>query len=1222
MNLLSDIEKFKDYFYENDSKNEISIAIEQSKKYDIFNLISRVAALNLFHQNQTKSVIFDTYIEGLLHHTRDEFESKYIISPGKFRKIITQISNTTLKYSIDPPENMFAQNVMFYGNYRVLNGIDQTPAYNLQNMILTLFANKNEYSKDFLHETYVLVNGMLHISEKIVDGISDTENSHDTDEEKKITIPSAIELNKYMELVIIDGCAFRELFLNMDILIKMFVTGFGVKFEENFDNKSFYTCPFLYNEEADQYILLNASLLPTAIVFWITRLAKRYGIFEKVLEDYNNYIFYKCKKYLHNLGHEKIREKYMGIELFKCSGYREYIASVQNNQVMVVQYLYDDGINYNTITLHSALEKEEFDDMVPKRLAYHYLKLIEYGIKKEDIFVISIINSLGRGIVCGVETYDYSYPPLRVNPFELMCISINEKSENMFIPRYLKAKKYLKTFETGMLSELNQIEIYCNNNYSFYMSDEFAPSEITTYFAPGDSLDYIVRAVYKEGRKLVKDVNGDFVEIILNDEKRKIYIAPNCIIGKEIRYYIEFRTFNIWISSKGISNLKELDLYGSLLDLISYWLAECKMILDQIEDYDCVYEIQIALSDEADKYYYYKENPQSFAETLEIHNLSPRMEIFVSPEAFQYLNFRDNSREKEFVAIIIKYIYKLIGQVGKIDYDINRLFSNPMQKKLFSLDYQKYHYLKPLQDRVNHFVHGEDEEILLNEIGEELLKTGKWNISIVDDQDRTKIAHEVVGILYGKLQQEVGVLSSKNLIEVIYDDLEKVLFNLMLAQKRYAEDIACYPEKEQEILEQNNRNNRASIALKFLIEYIAAVPPKGNATIGENQYERLLAICSLIIEWSYKNDLFYYQIFNTPIEILKSHRIGMKQQEFQHMFNVNEAIRKEQLIAANSITSIKELSGRKNYGEEINDAFEKEYGYSFLQLQFFVDGLREYSSDKSGDTVYSAKINDIIDFLCKYDDSFNKEIVKAIINSIALRQRKDFLKPPKPFRKEDVYPWRFNRELSFTRRPIIIREDELIWGNRLLDHMVGFILGLINNGKLKAHSPEMSSLIGKISDTRGFEFNDLIYKLLTNFTVFEVYANISKVNGVHISQNNNHLGDIDVLIIDREYSKIIAAEVKNFNFSKNPYEMHLEYKKMFEDTEKKIGYYMKHCRRVEWCNRHIDDFKKQYRLNGDKWDVTGLFILNQPLVSTEIYHKNLNMLTEKELTVDAIRNIY
>lgn len=245
-----------------------------------------------------------------------------------------------------------------------------------------------------------------------------------------------------------------------------------------------------------------------------------------------------------------------------------------------------------------------------------------------------------------------------------------------------------------------------------------------------------------------------------------------------------------------------------------------------------------------------------------------------------------------------------------------------------------------------------------------------------------------------------------------------------------------------------------------------------------------------------------------------------------------------------------------------------------------------------------------------------------IIDSIALRQREDFLVPPEPFRKEDVYPWRFNRELSFTRRPIIIRGDEMIWGNRQLDHMIRFTLGLINNGKLKAHSSKMNSLVGRISDERGAEFNDFIYKILVNFNVFEVYPNISKVNGVYIAENNNTLGDIDVLIIDREYHKIIAAEVKNFNFSKNPYEMHLEYKKMFENTKKKKGYYTKHCRRVDWCNKHIDDFKKQYGLDDGDWRVIGVFILSQPLVSTEIYHKEIKMLTEKELSVSSIRNIY
>ena len=118
-----------------------------------------------------------------------------------------------------------------------------------------------------------------------------------------------------------------------------------------------------------------------------------------------------------------------------------------------------------------------------------------------------------------------------------MCISINEKAESVFIPRYLKAKNNLQTFETGILSELNQIEIYCNNNYSFYMNDEFAPGEVTTYFAPGDSLDYIIRAIQKEDRRLVEDAYGTrFVEVVLNDEKRKIYVDPNCAKSHSLLY--------------------------------------------------------------------------------------------------------------------------------------------------------------------------------------------------------------------------------------------------------------------------------------------------------------------------------------------------------------------------------------------------------------------------------------------------------------------------------------------------------------------------------------------------------------------------------------------------------------------------------------------------------------------------------------------------------------
>ena len=57
---------------------------------------------------------------------------------------------------------------------------------------------------------------------------------------------------------------------------------------------------------------------------------------EKVLENYNDYIFHECQKYLCNLGHKKVLESQMGIDLFSSSGYKEYIASVQNNQLVIV----------------------------------------------------------------------------------------------------------------------------------------------------------------------------------------------------------------------------------------------------------------------------------------------------------------------------------------------------------------------------------------------------------------------------------------------------------------------------------------------------------------------------------------------------------------------------------------------------------------------------------------------------------------------------------------------------------------------------------------------------------------------------------------------------------------------------------------------------------------------------------------------------------------------
>ena len=102
----------------------------------------------------------------------------------------------------------------------------------------------------------------------------------------------------------------------------------------------------------------------------------------------------------------------------------------------------------------------------------------------------------------------------------------------------------------------------------------------------------------------------------------------------------------------------------------------------------------------------------------------------------------------------------------------------------------------------------------------------------------------------------------------------------------------------------------------------------------------------------------------------------------------------------------------------------------------------------------------------------------------------------------------------------------------------------------------------------------------------------------------------------------ILTSVKDFNYSRNPYEMHLEYQKMFVDTEKESCFATKHSRRVDWVRNHIEDVKDYYKLDKEfSWDVVGIFIVSEPLLSNEVYHKGLNIISKAELSAEKIRSI-
>ena len=642
------------------------------------------------------------------------------------------------------------------------------------------------------------------------------------------------------------------------------------------------------------------------------------------------------------------------------------------------------------------------------------------------------------------------------------------------------------------------------------------------------------------------------------------------------------------------------------MDTISYWLAECKDIIEDMELLNTLYHFSIILEGDKKAYYYAPTEDITVSDLIRVEKRGRHYNLVWTPKAYSQMSCKTNAKEKELCHMLLDILnndaYEPVAYEDRLD----KLFDNLMRRKIFSLDFQDKPYYKPMLDL----------------IGKSILQSSKWTYGVIPDEKRTMIANEVVGMLYKMLQEEIEVLSSHHLVEAIYSDLEEVLYKLMLAEKTYAYELSCYPEKEEQYITEYNNLNRVSLALKFMMEYVAAKPPKGEVTLGIGKYEYILAICSLIIEWAYKNDLFHYNIFNTPVEILKSDRIGMKQDEFYTIYQYGDKYRREQLYYNSSSDFHKKYTiNQENYSDALDVAFQAEYGYSFTQFCRLIMGMIEYGKEREEQEVYIAPKEKLIEYIVQIDEKLSNEIAVAIIKDISLTERDDFLKVPSGFRKEDVYPWRFNRAYSFNRRPVIIRNDMIIWGNRQLYHMLMYVTDLIYEGKISTKNDKMCTLIGRISDDRGRKFNKLISDILSDMEVFVIDSNVDRINKKPVAdKNGNTLGDIDVLIIDNEMHHIYVAEVKDFNFSRNPYEIQLEYQKMFVDGKKKC-YATKHARRVDWVKEHLEDLKIHYQLSDVIWNVYGLFIVSEPLISMQVYHQKLEVISRAELSVERIRSI-
>jgi len=171
-------------------------------------------------------------------------------------------------------------------------------------------------------------------------------------------------------------------------------------------------------------------------------------------------------------------------------------------------------------------------------------------------FVFKVPN-IGIDVIC-------------LHKYELRAIAINETNQNMFLKRYLIAKKRIKIMPS-LFSELNLIGIYTEKDYSFYFDDNIDMVKTSLHYLGEYSSSYIEKADKKENKHLVPSYDKNYnCEVIRNNDD--IYIVNSHFGDKRLKLCIEKENSIIWVITDIIEDVNSLGLYKNLIDYITYWL--------------------------------------------------------------------------------------------------------------------------------------------------------------------------------------------------------------------------------------------------------------------------------------------------------------------------------------------------------------------------------------------------------------------------------------------------------------------------------------------------------------------------------------------------------------------------------------------------------------------------------------------------------------------------
>jgi hypothetical protein len=1205
--------------------------------YNVADLLATVGALQLLPQNGSRV----TRLEALSHVIASLAPGQTPhISSGKLRAICAHEALQDLAHYEDPAENQFAEEFTFFGgSYLVIPGIAQSAEYMLSNLCKAMFLDPSEtLPGEFRARSFQVVSSALHAVDTVADKAGIRRGTPPaSDRYQPIYIPDATTLKKLKESVSFGSEEFNSL-LNSKKLSPNALNPLICKAGEiNLQDYSVEDGPLLWKPfvECDgRLILAIPGMVVSAIRQELLRLATEADVRAELAGLYRKVVW---QDVLHSLSYTRnMPVSGPPVSPLRVQNSSEGFFSLDHDKVMYCLLVTDPLTRPNDSDPFGVRTSDTLEKSINDRISEIERSIFSATPAPNDVLIVVAFQGLGGGAAFGLRETPCNSHCIPLSAEALRTISLVEGGDPLALFNFARARDTVRErTKITTTNILDEFYLFRKNEYSFYFSDQALPDFI--WIPPGDSLLLQLEVARQRDFHASTTIDGATVEVTSLHSSASIPIySPVADLGERVRLVVEGLPIPVWITGpEKASDNEEHHHYALFADAVSFWIwqftpflsgplsflkskrpLEIRLNLPSNEDWRNQSERKSAL-------------PRGPVEAIAKSDEN-RVEVTVNAEMLPLLQTADNTGERELMATIIKALSGLIQESKRtilspeaMDKALAAIAPVGLKKMLLLFDSAKTPEIDARglpRFRLLQKVWVND---LLDRVGKFLASNGGPNVGEIDPSRRTLILNQVAAHCFAEMESLAASLSPKGVLHFVVAHSESVHREQALNRLTIPTRLQCF-QSDPEMIEQLGKKipelANVGLASRLLVEYFAAQPPRGLRPISLDVYDELRAWAYHCINYAMLSDAIHTGIQEHRLSMLPSQRLGIDGSVWQSAMSGHlRAFALDQIGAApENFKRQWEPDNQKIRDEDLrahlDAATAAEFGTPLSELLELMEFAIYFGQEHSPGTT-RLPIGSFVEKAC-HETHRNEQSIRAALDILTIGPRQAFWAPPAGYTKQDLYPWRYNRPMSYMRRPFLVRSDpdatDVTWGIRHVRAAQRFLADQCISGKLQAKTQAMRSFMNQRRDEQGERFNRKVFTFFEGCQQLALKNQVKKVGSLRELQD--HLGDIDVLIGDNQRNRVLVIECKDLSAARTPYEMANEFNELFIGRAGKKSIVAKHQARNIWVKENLDAVLEFLKLNPTgAWKLIPLIVVDQPLPASYIRESPIQVLSFEEI---------